>query len=509
MHHHSIPSDVTTETQSSPRPAETSSPSVREKANEGRTLRSGLILPRWARPTRIGLLALADAAVLTLVGLGSSAVWGVAVRNQPFHLYLDLLPLVTLFVLGFAKAGLYPGFGLGAVETIRRLWLWTGFIFLVLAAGSYAFRIPHHYSRMVFILALTGSCLALPSARFWILSLLQRSHWWGEPTVVIGANPVAKKTIETLNNALSLGYCPEWVVSMRPSETPSTMAGLPVVQGLSGAEELARRGARVALVTLDDEGGWKEIVPRLQEWYRHVILIRSSHQIPVEGVVIRNLGGVLGIEFRNQLLQLRNRVIKRSLDLILGTTLFLLSVPVILVGALAIKLTNRGPAFFCHERRGLGGKEISVCKLRTMYVNAEERLEAHLDEHPQARKEWERHYKLADDPRILPGVGHLLRRFSLDELPQLWSVVKGDMSLVGPRPFPDYHLEEFPEDFLKLRNQVRPGLSGLWQVMVRSQGDLEDQRIFDTYYIRNWSLWMDLYVLGRTGFAVLSGRGAH
>jgi lipopolysaccharide/colanic/teichoic acid biosynthesis glycosyltransferase len=124
------------------------------------------------------------------------------------------------------------------------------------------------------------------------------------------------------------------------------------------------------------------------------------------------------------------------------------------------------------------------------------------------REEWQTRYKLRDDPRLIPVVGRLFRRFSIDELPQLWTVLKGEMSLVGPRPFPDYHLREFPPAFVELRQRVRPGITGLWQIAVRSDGGTSEQEAYDSYYIRNWSVWMDLYILSRTLAAVVSGRGA-
>jgi lipopolysaccharide/colanic/teichoic acid biosynthesis glycosyltransferase len=143
-----------------------------------------------------------------------------------------------------------------------------------------------------------------------------------------------------------------------------------------------------------------------------------------------------------------------------------------------------------------------------MHVDAEKRLAECLEQNPTARAEWERSVKLRNDPRIIPIVGHLLRRFSIDELPQLLAVIRGTMSLVGPRPFPPYHMEVFPAEFATLRCSVRPGLTGMWQVMTRSDGNLQDQMRYDSYYIRNWSLWFDGYLLARTVFAVISGGGS-
>jgi lipopolysaccharide/colanic/teichoic acid biosynthesis glycosyltransferase len=144
-----------------------------------------------------------------------------------------------------------------------------------------------------------------------------------------------------------------------------------------------------------------------------------------------------------------------------------------------------------------------------MHPNAEELLSSVLSECPESRAEWTRRFKLKKDPRILPGVGKFLRKTSLDELPQLWSVIKGEMSLVGPRPFPRYHLDEFGPRFRALRSRVKPGLTGLWQVSDRADGDLEVQETLDTYYIRNWSLWLDVYILARTVRAVLFPKGAY
>jgi lipopolysaccharide/colanic/teichoic acid biosynthesis glycosyltransferase len=200
--------------------------------------------------------------------------------------------------------------------------------------------------------------------------------------------------------------------------------------------------------------------------------------------------------------------IKRIVDICLAAPLAIVALPIVAVLAGLIVLVSPGAPFYRQERIGHRGKAIRILKLRTMYADAERRLEAHLAQDADARAEWGRFFKLRHDPRIIPLIGDFIRRSSLDELPQLWNILCGEMSLVGPRPFPAYHIRAFDPEFQALRASVKPGLTGLWQISSRSNGDIGVQKTQDSSYINNWSLWLDFYILLRTVPAVLRGDGA-
>lgn len=202
-----------------------------------------------------------------------------------------------------------------------------------------------------------------------------------------------------------------------------------------------------------------------------------------------------------------NRLMKRTIDLAVSIPATLIALPIIGVLAFLIKLFSPGPAFYRQVRVGLDNRALTVLKLRTMHCDAERLLHYHLRSNDAARLEWERFCKLSRDPRILPYIGNCIRRMSLDELPQLWQVVRGDISLIGPRPFPAYHTDLFDPEFKKLRSNVPGGLTGFWQVSSRNNGDIEAQKAQDLYYILNWSIWLDFYILLQTVPAVIGARG--
>ena len=463
-------------------------------------------LPRWLRMAHICLLLLADLLALLAAMLLSYLLWARLVRQQQPWVYIELTPLLLLFLLGYAGAGLYPGTGVGPVETLRRLSYSTSFVFLTLAAASFVLRLPLHYSRMTFAIAWGASLVLMPLSRALVFSAVSRWQWACEPAVLIGSRRWVQRIVQPLANAQSFKYRLVAVLSSDPSYHGYTLEGLPVLGGPNLAPRLADRGIHVALVEDGEERDY--VLSQFQQYFRHVVIIHDCTDLPVERVRVCNLGGVLGIEFTNNLLRWPNRVIKRTLRPDLRDDIAGAHLPLIALGGLLVKLLSRGPFFFCQKREGVGGHPIKVWKIRTMYQDAEQRLEAFLSTNPELRHEWEERFKLVHDPRVIRGIGIILRRLSVDELPQFWSVVRGKMSLVGPRPFPEYHLRRFPLEFRQLRHRVCPGLTGMWQVMVRSNGGLEAPQMYDTYYIRNWSIWLDLWILSRTVQAVLLGKGA-
>jgi Undecaprenyl-phosphate galactose phosphotransferase WbaP len=201
------------------------------------------------------------------------------------------------------------------------------------------------------------------------------------------------------------------------------------------------------------------------------------------------------------------RITKRLMDIVLTLVGGMLLLPLLFYIAVAVKMSSRGPVLYANERIGRDGRRFRMWKFRSMFTNGDVLLEYYLDAHPEFREEWETTQKLKWDPRIT-RIGRFIRKTSLDELPQLWNVLRGDMSLVGPRPI---LLEEETKygDYYALYTMVAPGITGMWQVSGRSNTSYQERLDLVAYYVRNWSLWLDIYLLMRTVRIVLFGKGAY
>lgn len=345
---------------------------------------------------------------------------------------------------------------------------------------------------------------------------LGRSGAWGAPTAILGAGA------NSLTFARLLMSQPAWGLRPVGFIDDGVHDGDNANEAATGRAEDDPVFALPLLGTID---GWRTdcgaevvVVPDCQALprdpdalyrlgVRQILVVNQLGEFASLGLQIRHFDRFVGLELggrpRNP-----SHGLKRAVDLVVALPLALLTAPIVGLLALAIRIVDPGPAFYGQQRVGRHGKPIQVLKLRTMYRDAEQRLEHVLATDVAMREQWQRYFKLPRDPRILPRIGNFLRRTSLDELPQLWNVIRGDMSLVGPRPFPAYHMDAFDPEFQSLRVSVPPGLTGLWQISSRSNGDLGVQRAQDCFYIRNRSLLLDLYILIATLPAVIFGQGA-
>jgi Undecaprenyl-phosphate galactose phosphotransferase WbaP len=344
---------------------------------------------------------------------------------------------------------------------------------------------------------------------------LMRSGLWGAPTAVLGAGANGRTLARLLMSQPTWGLRPvgfiddgvrdddaDETASRRDDDDP--VSALPLL----GKIGEGRADSRVEVVVVPDGRALtddSEALYRLGA--RQILVVSQLGELASFGLQIRHFDRFVGLELGGRPNN-PSHTLKRAVDLAVALPLALITGPIIGLLALVIRITDRGPAFYGQQRVGRYGRSIQVLKLRTMYMDAEQRLERILATDIAMREQWRRYFKLPQDPRILPHIGNFLRRTSLDELPQLWNVIRGDMSLVGPRPFPAYHLDAFDPEFKALRVSVPPGLTGLWQISSRSNGDLGVQRAQDCFYIRNRSLWLDLYILVATLPAVIGGQGA-
>jgi Undecaprenyl-phosphate galactose phosphotransferase WbaP len=250
-----------------------------------------------------------------------------------------------------------------------------------------------------------------------------------------------------------------------------------------------------------------ELVGRASISFKHVLIIPNLGGITNSAVVARDFAGTFAVEIKHNLLVPWVRRCKRALDLVGTLAGGLLISPLLLTIVVLIKLDSPGPAFYGSPRRGSGGRQFRCWKFRTMHSGAERLLDEYLRDNPDLRAEWEQNYKLRDDPRIT-RIGRFLRKTSLDELPQLWNVLLGEMSLVGPRPILEAEMPNYGETY-ELYKRVSPGMTGLWQVSGRNNISYADRVMMNAYYVRNWSIWLDLVILTRTIKIVLAARGSY
>ncbi|MEY2976571.1 MAG: undecaprenyl-phosphate galactose phosphotransferase WbaP [Prochlorotrichaceae cyanobacterium] len=468
------------------------------------------VLERSARPwPTLCLMVMTD--FVSLAGAISLSIWGRlwlgGTLNPEF--YMRLWPLLFLFLLVYALQGLYPGVTIGPVDELRSISISTSLVYLFLGAVIFLFREGVLYSRGSFIAAWLFSIIFVLLGRMFLRHTFARRSWWGFPTIVLGAGKTGELVVRTLQKNAHLGLKPV-VILDDDGQKRGELHGVPILGDLSLAPMLARRlNLSYAIVAMPGVES-VQLLTLLEQYgqtFPHLLIIPDLFGMASLWVEAKDLAGVLGLEIRQQLLLPGPRFTKLVVDLTIATVLSILLLPFITAIALLIRLDSPGPIFYGHTRLGRGGQTFKAWKFRTMVKNADGVLEHYLQDHPNAREQWETNRKLKADPRIT-RMGKILRRTSLDELPQLWNVLRRQMSLVGPRPIVDAEVVHYAEKF-RLYTRVLPGITGLWQVSGRSNTTYDDRVAFDAYYVRNWSVWLDIYILVKTVWVVLRGDGAY
>ena len=412
------------------------------------------------------------------------AAWAALI---PFGASEAPLPRVFALTAGvlialFWSNGLYPGYRIHGYELLRRRAAATLRVCAVVCAGalvvSEAWRPP-----LLLALFLAAALAAQPLMRSFVRGLLWRSGLWGERATILGD--------ATVPGGLAAYFARHWQYGVIPRQ--------------AGDE-----GAKPAVALIAGTPPSPEEVADLRRTYADVILLADFPGLRISGLRPAEIGGAIGLRLGGAAERATPaRILHQALDVAIAAGALVATLPVLAAASAAIWAADPGPVLYRQKREGLGGRQVNILKLRTMYRDADKRLEALLLADPQARQEWFAHFKLRDDPRILPGIGSLLRKTSIDELPQLFNVLAGDMRLVGPRPLPDYHLAAMEAPFQARRRSVTPGLTGLWQISERSTADLSRLQQLDEFYLENKSFWFDLHILLKTAPAVFRGDGAY
>lgn len=448
---------------------------------------------------RVAILAVTDS--LLLYGAWAAVVLGyrfIGLGHYEPEFYLCMWPMGPAFVGVNYLFRLYhgsilnPAAPLSPVEELRRL---VGSALLthlgVIAALAVFRQSTVDFSRVVMVVSGLSVAIAAQPARDLARRLMAMADIGRIPVVVVGSGEFAEAVKELLERDDYIGFR---VVKFFTNDQLRKV--------VRKSKEL---NVRILLACLDVRL-LKCQIEDFANWFTHIEYLPTSKAFPVLGARAISFGGFGGLEMVNQSRMGALRFEKWLLDKTLALVAFAVLLPFFIVVPILIKLTSRGPVFYRQERLGRGGRRIRVWKFRSMYADADERLRRLLETSPERSAEWNATYKLKRDPRVTP-LGRFLRKTSIDEFPQLFNVMTGEMALIGPRPIVSEEVRYYGESY-GIFSSVKPGVTGLWQVSGRSDTGYVRRVALDTYYVMNWSPWLDVWILLRSVPAVLFMRGA-
>ena len=473
-----------------------------------------LIHPKRINRLGILVLLLADIFVLLLIFYLSSLI-----REYLFpHIFSDMpeysldfklyswVFIIWIFILVYE--GAYSK-RFSFWDEIKVLWKCTFFASLAIFTVLFIGKRGEMYSRTLILTMSLLSFILFPVIRIAVkrgvfkLGLLKRK------VIILGSGDFANNALKSIHNEPNLGY--EIAGFVDDSEIKE-VEGIRVHRHIDKLDRYIRKCGIQDIIIAKPELNKKtltEIINHIQHKADNILYMPDLSGIAVLGTELRHFFNEqsIVIEIKNNLAVPLNYFIKRFFDSFVGLFLLIaLALPLVII-SIIIKLTSKGPAIFEHERVGKEGRTFMCYKFRTMYKDAEEKLRNILINDPAAEEEWNKHQKLKKDPRIT-GIGRFLRNTSLDELPQILNVLKGEMSLVGPRPVTKKEIDEHYKEAAELCFSVPPGITGLWQVSGRSNTSYEERISLDSWYVRNWNLWLDVIVLLKTIKVVIKQVGA-
>jgi len=427
------------------------------------------------------------------------------------HYYPFWWLVIPLYIL-FLMEGLYFRRRLFLMELkhiLKSLILYTAAVLALISLMQLSTVI----SRIVIVLSAFITLLLLPLIRYFTKIIAFDLGLWRKNVLILGAAKTGTLICQSLKKNKFLGYQVTGFLDDDEKKTGTSVLGIKVLGRIENIREILKDTTTldviIAMPSLTRER-LLEIVEICEHYVESIRIIPDLFGIATIGAEIDSISDFLMINININLKKPWNIFMKRVLDVVLSLIVLIAGAPVLILIAAAIRLDSPGPALFLQKRLGQSsGKGRFPCfKFRTMYLNSNERLQEYLASHPEAQQEWEQFAKLkSEDPRVT-RVGRWLRKTSLDELPQVLNVIRGEMSLVGPRPYLPREIEKM-DNMEKTILVAKPGITGLWQVSGRNELSFKTRCTMDIYYVRNWSLWMDLVILAKTAYIVFSRKGAY
>lgn len=367
------------------------------------------------------------------------------------------------------------------------------------------------FSRAIVVMAWMLSLVLFPLIRCTVKLLLVKLNLWKKKLIILGVLQTSLAVLKNIKSNRTMGYEVVGFLDDDPEKAGKSFLGVKVIGRIDELEKLSEAyGSKDIIVAIPhlSRTKLKKLLSRCEAVSDSMWLIPRSGDFITEGVDLEVLGDVLSLYIKKNLAKPWNIFLKTTFETILTVLVTILFIPVFLIIAMAIKLDSAGPVIFTQKRIGQNQRIFNLFKFRSMHMHNEEILYHYLKENTEVQKEWAQFKKLKNfDPRVT-RVGKFIRRYSLDELPQLINILRGEMSLVGPRPYLVKELED-NDTFKERLALVRPGITGLWQISGRSEIPFKERISMDEYYIRNWSLWLDITILLKSMKIWLSKKGAY